>query len=88
MEGIVQYRIAVANCDHREIAVDAWRNQPNHSAYNARIKAGLNKIQETFGLSNPDLLFTEIGRFENYLRNLVVSNPNVHLNDIVFTYIP
>ena len=68
--------------------IEASRNQPNHPLYNARVKAGLDKIQQTFGLNNPSVLKIELEKFENFLRNTINSNPNVHLNDIIFDYIP
>jgi hypothetical protein len=70
------------------IAVDAWRNQPNHNEYNTRIFNGLEAIKDKFETNDPDKLLSELNKFEDYLRNIINSNPNLHLNDIDFVYTP
>ncbi len=77
------------------IAVEAWRNQPNHPAYDTAILAVFGKIKDhlagTGGLItnvNPDLVAIELRKFQNYLRDLITANPTVHLNDLPINYTP
>ncbi len=76
------------------LAIDSGRQAARpgeitgHKAYNDRVYAGLEKIQETFGLNDTKRLKEELVKFEDFLRNKIEANPNLHLNDIIFNYIP
>uniref|UniRef100_UPI00404B414F AHH domain-containing protein n=3 Tax=Gelidibacter sp. TaxID=2018083 RepID=UPI00404B414F len=65
------------------IAVAAWRNQPNHTAYSNLIKSKL----DLFSLQNPNATPQECYNFLSNLiqdiRNWVINNPNSHLNNLV-----
>ena len=82
------------NRPNNGLAIEASRQvarpgeQAGHILYNDRVANGLEAIKNKFGLTNPDVLMNELGKYENYLRDLINDNPNLHLNDIVFTYIP
>jgi hypothetical protein len=70
------------------LAVAAWRNQPNHNQYNQRVLQGLNAIQTKFGLNDAKILKTEMLKFASFLRSRIDANPNSHIDNIIFTYIP
>ncbi len=74
------------------IPVAVWRNQPNHSLYDNRIRAGLNAIKEKFGNNfdsvDPKTIANELEKFQIFLKNQIETNSNLHLNDIIFTYHP
>ncbi len=81
------------NHPHNGKAIDAWRNQPNHPNYNTQVRESLDNIlQSKFpnGLTNinPNKVTIELKKFENYLSNLIDSNPSLHLNDLTFNYTP
>lgn len=67
------------------LAVDAWRQaarqgeQAGHLIYNSRVKAGLDEIERVYGIDNPEILLRELNKFENYFRNIINANPNLHL---------
>ena len=64
------------------IAVDAWRNQPNHFAYDNRI---VNKLDQILATNpNPQQAFDQIESLIGNIRNAINNNPNTHLNDLIF----
>jgi len=66
------------------IAVAAWRNQPNHSAYNTKIFQKL----EAFKTANPNATgqqcYNVLMNIANQAKVAIVNNPNVHLNNLIF----
>ncbi|MBF03751.1 MAG: hypothetical protein CMP76_10695 [Flavobacterium sp.] len=65
------------------IAVAAWRNQPNHNAYNNLIQTRLNNYLLEFPNASPQQCHNFVSSLIQDIRNWVVSNPNSHLNDLV-----
>ena len=64
------------------IAIDAWRNQPNHSVYDTKVKDRLDYILSEYGSQGPDVVSQMLSTFQDYLRNQITSHSNLHLNDI------
>ena len=50
------------------------------------MEAELEAIKREFGTDNPDVLLRELNKFEDFLRDIINANPNLHLNDIVPPY--
>lgn len=63
------------------IAVAAWRNQPNHNAYNALIRSKLDALPTNL---NPDQAYTALVNILNQAKQAIINNPNTHLNDLIF----
>lgn len=66
------------------IAVEAWRNQPNHNNYNNLI---LTKLNDFINLQNPNATPQECYDFVSDLvqdiRDWVITHPSSHLNELV-----
>lgn len=65
------------------IAVAAWRNQPNHSAYNNLIKDKLDIFKELNPNASLDDSYNFVTNLISDIRNWVINNPNAHLNDLI-----
>ena len=63
------------------IPVATWRNQPNHSLYDGRIRSLLDNI--SVNLSPEDTL-KELENIISKMKQIIKDNPNVHLNDLIF----
>jgi hypothetical protein len=63
------------------IPVEAWRNQPNHPAFNSLIKAKLDAISTN--LSN-EATYNAVLNIINQAKQAILNNPNVHINNITF----
>jgi hypothetical protein len=59
-------------------AVVAWRNQPNHNAYNNLIKSKLDALPSNL---TPDQAYSELVNILNQAKQAIINNPNTHLND-------
>ena len=76
------------------LGIETWRNQPNHNNYNSQVTAALDQIKanlesihgQILDDIDPNLVSTELKSFQDYLRNLVSSNPNLHLDDLIIDY--
>ena len=69
------------NEDLNGIAVAAWRNQPNHNAYNKLIKSKLDALSSNL---TPDQAYNAVTNILNQAKQAILSNPNTHLNDLIF----
>jgi hypothetical protein len=65
------------------IAVAAWRNQPNHNAYNALIDSKLDTFRDLYPNATPQECYNFLTDLINDIRTWVINNPNSHLNDLV-----
>lgn len=65
------------------IAVAAWRNQPNHTAYNNLINTKLNNFINLNPNATPQECYEFLTDLIDNIRTWVVNNPNSHLNDLV-----
>ena len=63
------------------IPIEAWRNQPNHNNYNRLVEEALDAININ---QSEELIISELENLLNRIRNAIVQNPNVHLNDLIF----
>ena len=63
------------------LAVAAWRNQPNHNAYDSLIKSKLDALPSN--LTN-DQAYSALTNILNQARQAIINNPNTHLNDLIF----
>ncbi len=61
--------------------VAKWRNQPNHSVYDAKIQALLDDIPSNLSAEST---YQEVIKVVNKVRKVVEDNPSKHLNDLVF----
>lgn len=66
------------------IAVAAWRNQPNHQAYNNKVFQKLEAIKNANPNLTPEQAYQELKSLITTIRNAVVNNPNTHLNQLIF----
>ncbi|WP_433991553.1 AHH domain-containing protein [Kordia algicida OT-1] len=64
------------------IAVAAWRNQPNHNIYNARVRNKLDEILSTN--PNVDEAYQKVYELVEQIRSAIINNPNTHFNDLIF----
>lgn len=65
------------------IAVAAWRNQPNHNAYNTLINSKLDAFRDLYPNATPQECYNFLTDLINDIRTWVINNPNSHLNDLV-----
>lgn len=65
------------------IEVAAWRNQPNHQAYNDIINAKLDKFRDDFPNATPAQCYTFLTELIKDIKTWIKNNPNSHLNDII-----
>lgn len=65
------------------IPVAAWRNQPNHQAYNDLINSKLDEFRDDFPNATPDQCYTFLTNLIDQIRTWVINNPNKHLNEII-----
>ena len=63
------------------IAVAAWRNQPNYNAYNNLIKSKLDALP--YNLTS-NQAYTQLTNILNQARQVIINNPDTHLNDLTF----
>lgn len=63
------------------VAVAAWRNQPNHNLYDARVQALLDNIPSHL---DANATMEALESVITTIRNAVENNPTVHLNDLIF----
>jgi hypothetical protein len=63
------------------IAVATWRNQPNHNLYNNRVQAFFDALPSNL---TPDEAYNSLTEIMTTIRNVIVNNPNTHLNDLIF----
>lgn len=66
------------------IAVAAWRNQPNHNAYNNRIITRLTDFKKLNPNATPDQCYDELIDIISDAKAAIINNPNVHLNNLIF----
>jgi hypothetical protein len=65
------------------IAVAAWRNQPNHNAYNDLINLRLDNFRDLNPNATPQECYEFLTDLIQDIRTWVINNPNSHLNDLV-----
>jgi hypothetical protein len=65
------------------IAVAAWRNQPNHNAYNNLIDSKLNLFNQQYPNATPQQCYDFLSDLIQDVRTWVINNPNSHLNNLV-----
>ncbi|MEO1485262.1 MAG: hypothetical protein AAFU57_05925 [Bacteroidota bacterium] len=63
------------------LAVEAWRNQPNHNLYDTRVQALLDAIPSNLSVEKT---YDEVEKVVNRIKNVIKNNPNLHLNDLIF----
>lgn len=76
------------------IAIENWRNQPNHPIYDNQVQNSLNQIktnlENQYGTSleniSPNAVASELKVFQDYLKALISNNPNKHLNELSINY--
>ncbi|KOF02527.1 hypothetical protein OB69_11390 [Roseivirga seohaensis subsp. aquiponti] len=66
------------------IPVATWRNQPNHNAYNQRVRDALDAIDRDFPSLTPDEAVNKLKPLIQRIRQAILDNPNTHINDIIF----
>jgi hypothetical protein len=65
------------------IAVAAWRNQPNHTAYNNLIYTKLQDFNSLYPSATAQECYEFLTDLIQQIRTWVINNPNSHLNDLV-----
>ena len=65
------------------IAVAAWRNQPNHFAYDNLIIKKLNRFYELNPNATPKECYDFVTDLIGDIKQWIINNPNSHLNDLV-----
>lgn len=85
---LVQRAAKSANAFHMNevlngIAIAAWRNQPNHVAYNNLINSRLDNFRDLNPNATPDECYEFLEGLINSVRTWIINHPNSHLNDLV-----
>ncbi|MGH2665828.1 AHH domain-containing protein [Flavobacterium sp.] len=65
------------------IAVAAWRNQPNHNAYNDLIELKMDLFYQYNPNATPQQCYNFISNLTDNIREWVINHPNSHLNELV-----
>ncbi len=63
------------------VPVEAWRNQPNHNIYDQNVQNLLDTLPDNL---TPNEAYDEILSIIDTIRNTIINNPDVHLNDLIF----
>lgn len=65
------------------IAVQSWRNQPNHPTYTNLVKAKLDEFNNLNPNASVDEAYDFVSGLISDIRDWVINNPNSHLNELV-----